>query len=87
VAQQAEHHGSIGRVTLSGEGERAVQCRSQPHGALAVRRSPQQVEKAPGRRHRTHRMRRGWADADLEHVEDAEEHATPHTVGKVIRRA
>jgi hypothetical protein len=68
-----------------GEGERAVQRGAQ--AVCAERRGAQEIEKAPRRHHRPHRVRRGRADADLEHLEDGQEHGPHHIPGRGKGRA
>ena len=76
-AEQAERHGTIGGMALSGEGERTVERRADRRGAVARRGLSQQFEEVPRRRHRPHRMRGRRTDADLEDVEYAQEHPRP----------
>ena len=80
-AGEAEDDRAVGGMALAGEGEAAVQPAAEPRRLAgagdAVGAGAQRVEEAPGRHHRPHRVRGGRADADLEDVEDAEEHA-PH---------
>ena len=65
-------------MTLAREGEAAVERRLDPRRGASTRHpagaEAQGVEEAGGGEHRAHRMRARWADADLEDVEDAEEH-------------
>ena len=77
-AGEAEDHRPVGGVALAGEGEAAVQpaaeARRRAGAGDAVRAGAQRGEEAAGGDHRPHRVRGGGADADLEDVEDAEEH-------------
>ena len=93
-AGEAEHHRPVGGVALAGEGEAAVQPAAEPRrraGARdAVGARAQRVEEAAGGQHRPDRVRRRRPDADLEDVEDAEEHGRalePDAAGVVSRNA
>ena len=69
---QAQDHGPVGGMADAGEGQRSVQRRAQTGHVEG--RGAQLVQEPRGGHHRAHRVRRGRADADLEHVEDAQKH-------------
>ena len=77
-AGEAEDHRPVGGVALAGEGEAAVQPAAEPDGVARARDAlgagAQRGEEPAGGDHRPHRVRGGGPDADLEDVEDAEEH-------------
>ena len=79
--REAEDHGPVGRVPDPGERKRTVQRRAQPRDREGLR--AQVVEKPRGGDHRADRVGRGRADADLEHVEDGEEHQVALPIGGV----
>ena len=76
LAGQAEQDGAVGGVALAGQGERAVELRQDPFGALQHRFLRQRLDKAARGRHRPHRVRARGADPDLEEVEDAGDQAS-----------
>ena len=79
-AGEAEDHRAVGGVALAGEGEAAVQAaaeaRRRPGAGDAVVARAQRREETARRHHRSHGVRGGGPDADLEDVEDAEEHGS-----------
>ncbi len=73
LAGQRQRDGAVGAVSLPGEGERAVQAHRQSP-RLSGKRAEVFVRKAPRRHHWPDGVRTRRPDADLEDVEDAEEH-------------
>ena len=71
LARQAEQDRAVGGVALAGQGERAVKVDADLRDALQQPAFTQALDKAAGGRHRSHRVRAGWTDPDLEEVEDA----------------
>ncbi len=78
LAGQAENDCPAGAMTNAGEGERPVQAdlqaRNDGTGGARPLVAEDQRQKAVGRRHRSHRMRTGRADTDLEDVKDRKKH-------------
>ena len=78
MAEQAEHDRPVGGVALAGEGQRAVQRDPDAQPGLGRRIVSESVRKqrhkGRGRGHRSHRVGGGRADADLEELEDAQDH-------------
>jgi hypothetical protein len=78
-------------MPLAGEGERAVQRTGEPaqlpRAGFLFPPTAQVVEKPRSGGHRPHRVGRGRADADLEDVEDAQEHGPHHIPGRGKGRA
>ena len=81
LAHQADDHGIAGAMADAGIGQRAMQARLQGGHMGAGRSRPlvgeDEIEKAIGRRHRTHGVGTRGADADLEHVENRKKHGAP----------
>jgi hypothetical protein len=77
-AEQAQDHGAVGGVPLAGEGEAAMEARLDPGGRVgaghAVGAGAQGFQEPGGGEHRAHGVGARWTDADLEDVEDAQEH-------------
>jgi hypothetical protein len=71
LARKAEQDGAVGGVALAGQGERAVEVDLDPRGPSEPACVAQPLDKAAGGRHRSHSVRGGWTDPDLEEVEDA----------------
>ena len=71
LARQAEQDRAVGGVALAGQGERSVEVDADLRDALQQPVGTQPLDKAAGGRHRSHRVRAGWTDPDLEEVEDA----------------
>ena len=78
LARQPQDDSAVGAVPYAGEGERAMQAGLEPGDRYAMRPRPvvarHLVEKAGGSRHRPHRVRTRRAYANLEEIEDREEH-------------
>jgi hypothetical protein len=71
---QAQQHGLVAAMSLAGGAQRAIQLDTHAgRGGKHARRLQAQHEQA-GRAHRTHGVRTGRTDADLEQVEDADGH-------------
>ncbi len=73
-ALQPEQHGLVAAVALAGSAERAVQLDLDGAGRCQLPVTAQAFGKAQGGAHRSHRVRAGRADTDLEQVEDTEGH-------------
>ena len=71
-ARQAEQHGGIGRVAVSGQGERAEQLDS--HAADRAEPLAQPLRKPERGAHRSDRVRTRRTDADGEQLEHADRH-------------
>ena len=71
-AGQAEDGGAVGRMTDAGKGERPVEIRLQAFELK--RRAAHRLEETRGGDHGAHGVRRGRADADLEHLENRQKH-------------
>ena len=73
LARKRERNRAVGAVALAGEGERAVQADASA-GALSPASGEAPPRRSGGRHHRPDGVRARRADADLEDIEDAEEH-------------
>src|SRR5690606_12550991 len=77
-ALQSEHHGTIRGMADAGKGERAMQADGDARNLRPRRSRPVTAadfaQETFGRHHRSHRMRTGRSDTDLEKVEDRKEH-------------
>ena len=85
AAHETQNDGAVGAVTLPGVRQRPIQRTAHP-----LRRVPvpaQQIEKPRRRHHRSHGMGTGGTDADLEQLEDADEHDAPSPRIPVAARA
>src|SRR3954464_11254309 len=71
LSGQAEQDRTIGGVDLAGQSERTIKIDADRRDTLPPPVATQPLGKAAGGRHRSHRVRTGWTDPDLEEVEDA----------------
>ena len=72
---QPQDGGAVGGMALASEGKAAMQAGTQAMCLEGLQ--PQRVQKARGRHHRPHRVRRRRADAHLQQIEDRQKHETP----------
>ncbi|MCY1242858.1 hypothetical protein D9M72_558500 [compost metagenome] len=73
-AFQAQQHGLVTAVAFAGGAEGTIQLHLQALGIVQQALAAQAFDEARGGTHRAHGMRAGWANADLEQVEDTEGH-------------
>jgi hypothetical protein len=71
---QAEHHGEVAAVALARRPEGAEELGADVLDAVEHPLALERLGEAARGAHRAHRVRARRADADLEHVEDAERH-------------
>lgn len=72
VAFQARHRGAIGTVPKTGQGERTIQYRSHAADPVQYAVTFKGGSESAGRDHRPYGVRRAGADADGEHLQNAE---------------